>query len=185
MINVVLILDETGSMTVRQKETVEQFEDYIKKLKKHKKVKDIRFTLTRFNSQKLDIYYDKVKLNKVKALDDYIPDHFTPLYDAIGKTINSIDSNKCIMAVLTDGLENASTEFTLKDIIKLIEDKKEIGWEFVFLAVGLDEMQAERIFNTPVAASMNMGIKGTTISGLTQSYYVETLSYIDKNSSSG
>jgi hypothetical protein len=41
--------------------------------------------------------------------------------------------------VLTDGLENASTDYTQKDIIALVQEKeKKQGWAFTYLADDLD-----------------------------------------------
>ena len=175
MINVVFILDETGSMSYNKVETVQAFNTYIKELRKHKKAKDIRFTLTRFNSSKVDIYYDKVKLSKVKELTDYSPNNMTPLYDAIGKTITDMHTDKCIVAILTDGEENCSREYTFLHIKALIEEKKVHGWEFNFLATGLEH---NRVANTGRLLDINT-YSGASSAKLSNVFYLNTLSYID------
>lgn len=179
MINVVFVLDETGSMQIRHKETVEQFNEYIKKVKKHKNAKKARFSLTRFNSSKRDIFYDKVKLKDVKKLVDYTPNFATPLYDAIGITIDSIESDKCIFVILTDGEENSSTEFSYQDIVEKVKEKTDLGWEFVFLATGLDNMQARHVLN--VVAAMDFGTRKSSevVSGLYDTAYVNTVAYLN------
>jgi hypothetical protein len=73
----------------------------------------------------------------------------TGLYDAVGKTINDVESelkkvkksqrpDKILVAIVTDGGENASKEFTHSDIKKLIKKKECDDWQFVFLAADQD-----------------------------------------------
>lgn len=70
----------------------------------------------------------------------------TALYDAIGKTIKHVGERfskehpeKVILAILTDGQENASKEFTRKAVFDLIaEHREKYGWEVVFLAADQD-----------------------------------------------
>ena len=59
--------------------------------------------------------------------------------DAIGKTINYLDSkenNKVIFIITTDGLENSSVEYTKKDVKALINKHK--NWEFMYLGANID-----------------------------------------------
>ena len=44
---------------------------------------------------------------------------------------------KIVLVVITDGQENASEEFSKKDIVKMIKKKEEKGWQFVFLSADL------------------------------------------------
>ena len=47
---------------------------------------------------------------------------------------------------MTDGYENASRHLNNSDIRKLIEKKKKDGWEFLFMAAGIDaQEEAEKI----------------------------------------
>jgi len=72
------------------------------------------------------------------------PNGQTALLDAIGKTINSIESNednKVIVVIITDGEENSSIEFNKQKINEMISEKKEKGWEFVFLGANQDAIQ--------------------------------------------
>ncbi len=45
---------------------------------------------------------------------------------------------KVIFVVVTDGQENASQEFDRARVTKLIEAKKMLGWDFVFLSADLE-----------------------------------------------
>lgn len=141
------VLDETGSMMERKVATINSFNEYLFTLKDREE--NISMTLTKFNSLKgtrvvfktMDMYYI-AGIN----IDTYCPNAMTPLYDAIGQTINSIDVEKdtnVLFVVLTDGLENASQEYTRRAIFDLIKDKECEGWTFVFLGADQDSYVAE------------------------------------------
>ena len=58
------VLDETGLMQSVKKETISGFNEYIQPLKDEKSAGDIRFTLTKFNSGKIEVVHDSIKLEK-------------------------------------------------------------------------------------------------------------------------
>lgn len=138
------LLDETGSMMGVKQQTISGFNEYIDTLKQGENSKDIYFTLTKFNSGKVEIVYDAVPLNTVTNLSDatYKPASLTPLYDAIGISIRSLEKkvnkDNVLVVIQTDGLENASREFTRQHIFSLIDEKKREGWTFVFLGADQD-----------------------------------------------
>lgn len=137
------ILDETGSMHERKETTINSFNEYIQTMRKEKG--SVKLTLTTFNSSKINIVYKNKDIKDVPLLnkDNYQPNDMTPLYDAVGKTINSINKeiNKntaVLFVILTDGEENSSREFTKDGITKLIKEKEAKGWKFVYMGVGQD-----------------------------------------------
>jgi hypothetical protein len=155
------ILDETGSMQGVKEQTISGFNEYVDTLKGDEKAKKIRFTLTKFNSNKVEIVCKGVKIDEVEHLNSetYRPDALTPLYDAIGRTIRSLErtldgkKSKALVVIQTDGQENHSKEFTQQGIFKLIDEKKKLGWTFAYLGADQDAWQA----------SQRMGIaKGNT-----------------------
>lgn len=139
-----LVLDETGSMVSHQTETVSGFNAYVKELKE--KGGNIAFTLTRFNALKTVTPYEGTPIKDVAELKDYRPDSWTPLYDAIGKTITSLDralqkrtdKPAVLFVVMTDGEENASKEFSGIQIRDLIKTREAAGWDFVYLGADHD-----------------------------------------------
>lgn len=141
------ILDETGSMNSVKDQTISGYNEYIDTLKQEK---EVLFTLTKFNSDKVEVVYDAVKIKKVKPLnvDTYQPSAMTPLYDAIGETITSLEratkgkKGKKLVVIQTDGLENASKEYNRKMIFEIIEKKKKDDWTFVFLGADQDAYAA-------------------------------------------
>ena len=51
-----------------------------------------------------------------------------------------------IFSIMTDGLENASREYSYKRIKDMIELQKKCGWEFIFQAANIDtEYEADRL----------------------------------------
>lgn len=136
------LLDETGSMGSCKESTINGFNEYVKTLQN--KEDNISLTLTKFNSEKIDVVYVNKPIKDVPQLDNnmYVPDHLTPLYDAIGQTIHKVDSEvksgDKLMVILTDGLENASKEYTREGIFSLIKEKEKTGWTFAFLGANQD-----------------------------------------------
>lgn len=145
---VAYVLDETGSMLEVKDATIDSFNEYIASLKKDKKNKYL-FTLTQFNSQKMQTT-PVVSLHQVEKLsdDNYRPDFVTPLVDAVYETIENVDKEmnkmsalpkRTLVVIQTDGLENASRKHTTDQLEKLIKDKKENhDWDFIFLGADQD-----------------------------------------------
>ena len=141
------ILDETGSMTSCRSQTISGFNEYIKTLQK--KAGNILMSLTKFNSEKVEIVYAATPIKKVPELTEatFSPAALTPLYDAIGQTIRAVEKEsekaKVLMVIMTDGYENASKEFVQKTIFDLIKKKQdEDDWTFVFLGADQDAWEA-------------------------------------------
>lgn len=162
-------------------QTISGFNEYINTLRKQK---NVLFTLTKFNSDKVDIVYNGVPLSDVKELtnDNYRPNYFTPLYDAIGRTIKSLgDAKNVLLVIQTDGQENSSKEFTRQVVFDLVTEKKKEGWTFVFLGADMDAygasaaigiskgntvnyagIQTQNAFSRVATASLNYTSRGST-----------------------
>ncbi len=178
-LNVSFILDETGSMYPFKAETITGFNKYLKELKTERKGKPTAFTLTLFNTQKTEVRCDAAPLRKVKKLadDTYNPFAWTDLYDAIGRTIRTLESSigkkgKAIVIIFTDGEENSSKEWTMNSVRKLIEEKQSEGWAFVYLGanqnawhagahIGVNQSNITTYDQTKTAAAMNVALGAT------------------------
>jgi uncharacterized protein YegL len=106
----------------------------------------------------LDVWQfdDEVKhIIDSKPIDAYDPDRYscggcTALYDAVCIGIDSLGKKFAKMSederpedvlfvIVTDGMENASREFTLADVKKRIETQTNVyNWSFDFLASNID-----------------------------------------------
>ena len=56
------------------------------------------------------------------------------------------EPERVVVVTITDGLENASREFSREDIRTLIAEREADGWVFVFLSAGLDTYNESRSF---------------------------------------
>ena len=142
----VICLDETGSMSGQEERVVTSLNEYIEALPKKTHV-----TVFKFDSNRWTQYYDgkKSDFKKMKQ-KDYTPGAMTPLYDAVYKSIAHAESlakdgDKVMVMVDTDGYENASKEYTQDSIKAIVDKKKSSGWEFLFMASGIDEVAATKI----------------------------------------
>lgn len=158
------VLDETGSMLTVKAATISGFNEYLKSLRNAKG--RVYFTLTQFNSEKIEVVHKSAAMKKVPDLTDetYQPCWNTPLYDAIAKTIEATEKRikrrktkpAVLCVIMTDGEENASKEWTREAIFKLIEKKtKREGWTFAYLGANQDAYAVGFGIGIPVASSMH------------------------------
>lgn len=140
-LDVVFILDKSGSMSGSEENTISSFNEYLQKEKKNNfstKITTILFS---------DGFYFLHKSKDVKDVEpityeDYQVGGCTALYDAVGNGINYIDSNhsdKVLFIIITDGYENASKEFNNDKIRKMINDRK---YEFIYIGADIDSYAA-------------------------------------------
>jgi len=146
---VTLILDETGSMQHCKGAAIAGVNEYLKLLR-HLST-PVRFTLTLFNSEKTDVRHRAASIGDVPDLTEqtYQPADTTPLYDAIGRTLTAAGreappESKKLCVILTDGLENASREYTRDGIAHMIKEYERRGWTFVYLGADHDAWAAGR-----------------------------------------
>ena len=144
-IELVLVLDKSGSMQGLESDTIGGFNSMIKK----QKALDVpvRVTAVLFND-KTDMLYESRSIHSVHALTEkeYEVGGTTALLDAVGSTILNVDQKgdikkgtKVIFVIITDGMENASTEFTKTKVKQMISDKQEkSGWDFIYMGANID-----------------------------------------------
>jgi hypothetical protein len=136
-------------MQVCRSTTIDGYNEYLKGLRSDTATK-YHVSLTQFDAPtpmanpELTVCYIDKPLTEVPDLtaEQYQPRGNTPLYDAIGEVLRrlegKVNGRPVLDVILTDGLENASQEFT-KDAIKaLIAQKEKEGHTFVFLGANID-----------------------------------------------
>ena len=130
---------------------------YLRQVKDDKDM-EASISLFTFDSQSIDVIRDKAPAGSCAELaaSEYQPRASTPLLDAVGHGVALLDKGKepnarCILAVMTDGLENASREYTKGTIKALLDRKqKEEGWLVLYLGAGHDAWaQANAMGCTP------------------------------------
>lgn len=144
MVNVHFILDKSGSMTSVKNATISAFNEYVETLKNDKK-SEYRMTLTLFDTEVVE-RFSNTKLLSVEKLnaENYNPDGFTALYDAVCRTVkgvkgDSAKSDKNLVVIMTDGQENSSKEYNLEAFKAMVDEvAKDKNWTFVYLGANQD-----------------------------------------------
>jgi hypothetical protein len=149
-VNLSVVLDRSGSMQRIAEDMIGGFQQFIDEQKKTEG--DVRISLVQFDSQDpFEVLIDGEDLREAHLDPNaYRPRASTPLLDAVGRMIARIDAGIAerlvlerpkedqVVLVITDGLENASVEYSLAAIKGLIADRKDAGWTFVFLGADQD-----------------------------------------------
>lgn len=141
----VFILDRSGSMRNLASETIGGFNSMIE----NQKNKEGQATVTTILfDNKYEVLHDNVDIQKIALITEkeYFARGCTALLDAVGLTISKTqsdltDTEKVIFVITTDGMENASKEYSYKSVKELIEEKKKLGWEFIFMGANIDSVK--------------------------------------------
>lgn len=145
---IAVILDRSGSMSSVKEATIDGFNEFVKG--QRDTPGDCNLKLVQFDHEYQEVF-DK-PLAEVPQLSDenYIPRGNTALLDAIGRTIVGLGESleklpeearpaKVIIMILTDGIENASREYSQQRIAEMVTHQKErYNWDFMFLGSNQD-----------------------------------------------
>ena len=136
-LDIIFLIDRSGSMSGSEEDTIGGFNSYIER-ERNKGFKT-KVTTVLFDD-KYEVLYKRKDINEIEELTDkqYWVRGLTALYDAIGKTINLLDKeidNKVLFVIMTDGMENDSREYSKQHITNLIESH---NWEFIFIGADID-----------------------------------------------
>jgi hypothetical protein len=141
--DIIVVLDRSGSMQSIGTSTVDGFNLFIKEQKAAKG--EATITLVQFDNE-YQIDYKNQPINETVDLilgETFVPRAMTALFDAVGRTINEIDTkNDVVFVIVTDGMENASREFDKKTVFEMIKEKETKGWNFIFLGANQDAIKA-------------------------------------------
>ena len=150
------ILDRSGSMSGLESDTVGGFNGMIEKQRRTEGQVLVSTVLFDNDSQ---VIHDRVPLDGIRpmTLEDYTVGGCTALLDAIGGAVHHISNvhryireedrpAHTLFVIMTDGMENASRKYSSDKVKRMIEQKKETGWEFLFLGANIDAVEtASRI----------------------------------------
>lgn len=147
--DVIFILDKSGSMRYYTDETIRGFNTM---LDVQRKEEGRAYITTVLFNEKSVYLHEREEIEKVKKLTrkDYEAGGCTALLDAVGDAIEKAGRSRCgnktVVIVITDGLENASVNYTYKEIREKIASRRLQGWEFIFLGANIDvAAEAEKI----------------------------------------
>ncbi len=144
-LDLIFLMDRSGSMSGFESDTIGGFNLFIKR-EKNKGLNTCVTTI--LFDDRYEVLYKRKPITQVTELTDteYWVRGCTALLDAIGKTINILDrqiDNNVLFVIMTDGMENASREFSKEQIVSLINSHK---WEFIYIGADIDSYaEAENI----------------------------------------
>jgi uncharacterized protein YegL len=170
---IVYILDRSGSMESLQQAAIHGFNAFLQS--QLDAPGDANLSLMLFDDE-FNKIYDRKPLQEVKGLnkETYTPRGNTALLDAIGISIDTLGKQlaaepeekrpgKVIVAIYTDGYENASTRYDIRKINRMItRQRKTYAWEFLFLAANQDAIStaSQMGIDRNMASSVQLNEKG-------------------------
>lgn len=180
---IVFLLDRSGSMQSMKSDVEGGFAAFIEEQKKVDGACAV--TLAQFDDSYEVVYTDK-PLNEVQELD-LRPRGMTALLDSMGRVITDTKSRikalpkdsrpgSVIMAIMTDGLENSSREWT-RDAIKSLVKKHTAkhDWQFLYMGANQDAIEEGSKIGVSAANSMTYtadnAVGAMTSSGLNVAAY--------------
>lgn len=151
VMDVVFILDRSGSMEGCELDTIGGYNGYISDFKK----KNAKITTVLFDDE-YEMITEREDVKNVPLLTkkEYYVRGCTALLDAIGKSIKYIEKKKAekvIFIITTDGYENASYKYSKEQIREMIKGHND--WEFMYIGADIDSY----------SEGENLGIKRNNI----------------------
>jgi len=146
-----VLLDRSGSMASMADDVIGGFNQLL--AEQQADGNDARITLVQFDSgNPQEVIADAVPIAEMTPLGaaTFVPRGATPLLDATGmllaragaraaqRSAEGLPAEEIMFVSITDGHENASTEYSLRAVRQLIEANRNAGWTFVFLGAALD-----------------------------------------------
>lgn len=145
----VFLLDRSGSMSGLEADTIGGYNSLI--AKQQEEPGECRLTTVLFDDR-IELLHDRADLRRAAPITgkEYWVRGSTALLDAIGTTIRRIGNaqkyalpehraDKVLVVITTDGMENASCEYTYERIREMItRQQTRYGWEFLFLGANID-----------------------------------------------
>ena len=148
----VMILDRSGSMGGLEKDTIGGYNSML--LRQRETEGEVLVSTVLFDNES-EVLYDRVPLREMPQMTEkeYFVRGCTALLDAIGGAIHHMGNvhkyareedrpEKTIFVITTDGMENASRQYSLEKVRQMVERQKEkYGWEFLFLGANMDAIE--------------------------------------------
>ena len=173
---IVFILDRSGSMAGLEEDTIGGFNAMIQKQKGEPGEALVSTVLFDNISE---VIHDRVDIQRLAPMTrkDYYVRGCTALLDAVGGAIHHIGNvhkyareedrpERTLFVITTDGMENASRQYSYQRLKAMIERQKEkYGWEFIFLGANIDAAkEAARLgIDKDRAANYHADRRGTAV----------------------
>ena len=156
----VIILDESGSMSSIYKPTLTSMNEVLSGIRRNREEFPEQrhyVTIVTFEGSGITgvkTRRDRVPIDNIEPFTekDYRPGGCTPLYDAMGKTLNELEGlilpeDKVMATVITDGMENSSQEYSGTIIKNMISRLRRKGWVVAYIGANQDSVEVARDLN--------------------------------------
>jgi uncharacterized protein YegL len=148
---IALLVDRSGSMMQIQRSAQDAINEFINSQKTAAGKQRRTVRLTQFD----DTYQQVHPSRDAKDVPPFhlIPGGMTALYDAMGHSIKefgeelaAMDEDQrpstVIFAIMTDGMENSSFEFTRETVFKMVRHQEEqYNWQILYLGANQDAIE--------------------------------------------
>ena len=149
----VFVIDRSGSMAGFEADTAGGFNSMIER---QSEVEGEVLVSTVLFDSRSTVLHDRIPIDRVQKMRkrDFCVGGCTALLDALGDAITHIGNihkyarpedvpENTVFVITTDGMENASREYSSDCVKEMIEyRKRECGWDFIFLAANIDAVES-------------------------------------------
>lgn len=172
--HIAMVLDRSGSMAAIASDMIGGVNQFL--LAHRNAPGECTGTLVQFDHM-IETLAEGKRITEIEPLTPhtYVPRGSTALYDAVGRTIAQTGDwlmhkpeaerpEKVIFAIITDGLENVSSEYNRAKVFDMIQHQREVyKWEFVFIGANQDALATGESIAIPRSHSINYAAnaKGT------------------------
>lgn len=151
-----MILDESGSMQAIYNAALTGANETIQTIRSAEREhpdQEHRFTFVTFNGINPGgkTVFNDVLIGEVRDLttEDYRPNACTPLYDAMGNAITTLEKKvkegeSVLVTVITDGYENASREYSGAAVKAMVDRLRENGWTFAYIGANQNSVEVAK-----------------------------------------
>jgi len=148
----IIILDRSGSMESIRLDMIGGFNNFIKEQLKIPTECKVSFYQFDTHEPRVEMVYEQRDLKQVFPLtkETFVPRGGTPLYEAVAVVVKKVGERlaqtsedqrpeKVLVVIITDGEENSSQGWTAEQVKQIIEHQEEkYKWEFVYLGANQD-----------------------------------------------
>ena len=150
VIEIVFIIDKSGSMSGLESDTISGFNSM---LKEQQAQPGAAVITTVFFNNNCFLLHDRIDVHAVAPITakEYQVGGSTALLDAVGKTIKRLRKKqepmvpelrgKALFFIITDSVENSSIKYSYDEVMNIIKHQKEKDmWDFIFIGANIDEI---------------------------------------------
>lgn len=169
-----IILDESGSMSYIARQAIGGLNETLNGIRAAKSSNPEQnhfVSIVSFEGEGIKgvkTIRERIPIEKVKdiSMNEYHPGACTPLYDAMGLSINKLigsipENSNVLVTIITDGMENSSQEYSGKAIKELVGKQREKGWTFAYIGANQDAVEVAHELNIHNALNFDATPEGT------------------------